>query len=64
MRYSTDQAELLMSFAAVMIFAGLWLPFIDRLARPLEQWVRVSLAVLPILLFIAALVYYWRKFRL
>ena len=63
MRYSTDQVELLISIAAVMIFAGLWLPFVARFARHLALWVQLSMARLAILLLVAVLVYYWRKFR-
>jgi hypothetical protein len=63
MGYSPDQIELLIAFAAVMIFAGLWFPLIDGLTKLSEPWVRFSLAVLPLLLFIAVLAYFWRKFH-
>ena len=63
MRYSTDQIEFLMSILTVFVFATLWLSVMRSLAKHLDWWVQISLAVLPILLLIAMVVYYWRKFR-
>jgi hypothetical protein len=63
MGYSPDQIELLIAFAAVMIFAGIWFPLIDHLTKLSEPWVRVSLGGLPVLLFIAVLAHFWRKFH-
>ena len=63
MRYSTEQIEFLMSTLAAFWFCLLWLSVMLRLAKHMDGWVQNLSIVLPFLLLIAVLVYYWRKFR-
>lgn len=63
MRYSPDQVEMLMAVAGVLVFTGLWIPFVARFVRGSGPWVEVPMAALPLLLFLAVLVVYWRRFR-
>jgi hypothetical protein len=62
-RYSPDQIELLMAITAVLVFAGLWFPFIAQFVRGRGAWLEISAAALPVLLFVTVLVVFWRRFR-
>ena len=62
-RHSPDQVEFLLAIIGVTFFAAVWLPLIEPFARGAGPWVEIPLASLPVLLFIAVLVVYWRRFH-
>lgn len=62
-RYSPDQIEFFMAIAAVLILGGLWLPFAARFVQGKGWWLEIPAASLPILVLVAVVVYYQRRFR-
>jgi hypothetical protein len=60
-RYSPDQIEFLMAVVGVMIFAGIWLPLVARFVR--GTWLEIPAGILPLVLFVAVLVIFWRRFH-
>jgi ABC-type nickel/cobalt efflux system permease component RcnA len=54
--------EFLMAIVTVLLFAGLWFPLIGRLAHG-HPWWEIPAAALPLLIFVAVLVFYRRRFR-
>jgi hypothetical protein len=62
-RYSPDQIEFLMAIVSVLVFAGVWFPLVARFVRGRGVWLELPVGAVPLLLFLAVLLIYWRRFR-